>query len=340
MGEDSEGEGEGESEDGSGGQGKSPSRRNIPPKGIPGIPDEIVKHALNSPETFEMLQKAFDKISSKAHKQWNEKAKEMTPEEAISAGNKLKKHAQTMVRAANDRVKRDRGFMPGGVQKIIDALMEPDQIPWDSILRDIIHGAISARVQEEMVSPNLSLINEDYLEPWPGQTLEFGFNITWMTDTSGSMGDSEYARACNCMNSLLAQNKFVSVTYCECDAIMQKEVKVTNIEPLTEEYLSELRTRRGYGGTVYTPFFKRVMGADEPRDWIDGAPRLEDAHPKPDLMVICTDGGVRLMGECFPKYRPECPIIWLLMPGCHATTGMDDVAPDRLIQMYKMREEE
>lgn len=309
------------------------------PSSIPGLPDSLIDHAINSPEVFEMMQKAFDKISGKAHKQWNKKAEGMTPEEAISAGNKMKKHAQALARSANERVQRDRGFMSGNVQRIIDALLEPEQIPWDSFLRDIIQGAITARVQEEMVSPNLSLINEDYLEPWPGQTLEFGFNITWMTDTSGSMGDDEYARACACINSLLAQNKSVFVTYCECDAAMQKEVKVTNVEPPDEVYLKELQNRRGHGGTVYTPFFKRVAGADSPGDWVEHAPKLEDKHPKPDLMVICTDGGVGLMGECFPQYQPECPIIWLLMPGCSPCEGMDNVAPNRLIEMFKMKEE-
>lgn len=309
------------------------------PNSVPGLPESLIGHAINSPEIFDMMQKAFDKISGNSHKQWNEKAEGMTPEEAISAGSKMKKHAQQLARSANERVHRDRGYMSGNVQRIIDALLEPEQLPWDMFLRDIIQGAITARVMEEMTSPNLSLINEDYLEPWPGQTLEFGFNITWMTDTSGSMGDDEYARACACINSLLAQNKSVFVTYCECDAAMQKEVKVTNVEPPTEEYIKELQNRRGHGGTVYTPFFKRVAGADSPGDWVRNAPRLEDKHPKPDLMVICTDGGVGLMGECFPQYQPECPIIWLLMPGCHPCEGMDNIAPNRLIEMFKMKEE-
>lgn len=337
------GEGE-DGEDGDGGGGdkmRSPFGRgkNGLPDTIPGLPESLIQQAINQPEVFEMMQKAFDKISGKAHKQWNEKAESMTPSEAVSAGNKMKKHAQQLARSANERQTRDRGFMSGNVQRIIDALLEPEQIPWDSFLRDLISGAITARVQEEMVSPNLSLINEDYLEPWPGQTLEFGFNITWMTDTSGSMGDDEYARACACINSLLAQHKSVFVTYVECDAALQKEVKVSNVEPPSDEYLKELQNRRGHGGTVYTPFFKRVAGADSPGDWVQGAPRLEEKHPKPDLMVVCTDGGVGLMGECFPQYQPECPIIWLLMPGCSPCQGMDNIAPNRLVEMFKMKEE-
>ena len=337
-GEPQEGEGEGDVLKSPFGKGGKARGRGLPST-VPGLPGDLIQHAINQPETFDMLQKAFDKLSGKAHKQWNDKAESMTPEEAISAGNKMKKHAQGLARSANERVQRNRGFMAGNVQRIIDALLEPEQIPWDAFLKDIIQGAISARVIEEMVSPNLALINEDYMEPWPGQTLEFGFNITWMTDTSGSMGDDEYARACACINSLLSVNKSVFVTYVECDAALQKEVKVTNVEPPSDEYLKELQNRRGHGGTNYTPFFKRVAGADAPSDWVAGCPRLEEAHPRPDLMVICTDGGVGLVGECFPQFQPQCPIVWLLMPGCHPCEGMDNIAPNRLIEMFTMKEE-
>ena len=333
-GEGGDGDGEGDilqSPFGKGGKGRPPN--------VPGLPGSLIQQAINEPGTFEMMQKAFDKMTGKAHKQWNEKADGMSPEEAASAGAKMKKHAQALARSANERVHRDRGYMPGNTRSIIDALLEPEQIPWDSYLKDIIQGAISARVQEEMVSPNLALINEDYMEPWPGQTLEFGYNITWMTDTSGSMGDAEYARACACINSLLAQNKSVFVTYCECDAAMQKEVRVTNVEPPSDEYLKELQNRRGNGGTVYTPFFRRVAGEDTPSDWVANAPRLDERHPKPDLIIICTDGGVGLMGECFPKYQPDCPIIWILMPGCQPCEGMDNIAPNRLVEMFSMKDD-
>lgn len=329
---------DGDGEDGSGSGSPKPNRGGIPDS-IPGIPDELLEKAMNNPEIFEMLEKAFEMASGHNHRPWNEKAEEMTPEEAVSAANKMKKHAQTLARSANEQTTRERGTMPGHMQKIIDMLLEPEQLPWDIFLKDIIQGQISARVREEMSTPNLSLINEDYLEPWPGQTLEFGYRITWLTDTSGSMGDDEYARACAALNGLLAINKNVKVTYVECDATLQKEVVVDNIEPPDQTYLDELRQRRGYGGTSYAPFFKRILGVDTTNDWMPGAPRLEDAHPMPDLIVVCTDGGVRLNDECFPRFQPPCPIIWLLMPGCYAPPGMDNVSPNRLVEMFRIREE-
>ena len=305
-----------------------------PPAHIPGIPNGLIQQAIKTPELFQALQDAFDALTSGKHKSWNERAETLSPEEVISANAKMKKHVQTLVTTAKAH---SRGYLPGNAQQIVDALMQPEQIPWDLFLRDIIQGAISARICDAMCAPNMALINEDYLEPWPGQTLEFGYNITWMVDTSGSMGDNEYARACACVNGLLAVNKDIHLTYVENDAALQKEIQVSNVEPPSETYLTEVRLRRGRGGTVYTPFFKRIAGVDEPSDWMPDAPRLSDKHPQPDLIVVCTDGGVSL--ECFPLYRPPCGIIWLVMPGCSPCHGMENVAPDRIVQMEKLIEE-
>lgn len=339
------GSGSGEDEGDGEGEGASPSapKKKKKPAGtasVPGLPDRLLEEAFNSPETFEKLQELFDRLNGGAHADWNKVAENMTPEEAVSAGSKLKNHARQLAKSAMDGARKSRGYLPGHAQSIIDELLKAEQLPWDLFLRDVIQSAITARVSEEMASPNLSLINEDYIEPWPGQVLEFAYNITWMTDTSGSMSDVEYARACAAFNGLLGQNKAIRVTYCECDAAMQKEVAVTNIEPLSDEYLAEAKVRRGRGGTVYTPFFRRVVGADSPSDWVPGAPRLEDKHPKPDLIVVVTDGGVGINGECFPWYRPDCPIVWLVTPGNEPVAGMDDVPPDRVVQMFKMAKED
>ena len=313
----------------------SGSGRIHPPSHIPGLPDNIIQQAIETPELFQALQEAFDVLTGSKHTSWNARAETLSPEEVISANAKMKKHAQALVRTAKAH---SRGYLPGNAEKIVTDLLRVEQIPWDLFLRDVIQGAIAARICDAMCMPNLALINEDYLEPWPGQTLEFGYNITWMVDTSGSMGDKEYARACACVNSLLAVNKDIHMTYCECDAAMQKEVQVSNVEPPSAVYLEEINRRRGRGGTVYTPFFKCVAGVDEPTDWMPDAPRLKDKHPLPDLIVVCTDGGVSL--ECFPQLRPHCGIIWLVMPGCSPCEGMENVAPDRVVQMETLVEEE
>ena len=261
----------------------------------------------------------------------------MTQEEALSAANEMKRHARRLVKSAHQQTILSRGRVPSDIENLVTSLTEPEQIPWHWLLDDLLATHINSRVVEEMVMPNIALLNLDDVEPWPGTALDFAFNITWMTDTSGSMADREYARACNCMNGLMAIHKNIKLTYVECDAALHKELVTDNIQPPEGEELEKWHTRHGYGGTVYVPFFKRVLGLDTPSDW--SIPRPMDPMTKPDLIVVVTDGGVGIIPECFPQYRPDCPIIWLITPGMRAVPGMENTSPDRVINMFELRGE-
>ena len=317
--------------DGSGGE--------IPNDEDPILPKGMSNAAKADPDRFEDLDEDFHKLTNNAHKQWNDCADKMTQEEANQTANEMKRHARRLVKSAHQQTILSRGTVPADIQQMVESLMVPEQIPWHWLLDDLLATHISSRVIEEMVMPNIGLLNLDDVEPWPGTSLDFAFNITWMTDTSGSMGDPEYARGCNCMNSLMAIHKNIKLTYVECDAALQKEMVVDNISVPDEETIALMKTRAGYGGTVYVPFFKRVLGLDSPTDWRDPALRPKDPMNKPDLIIIVSDGGVNILPECFPKYRPDCPIIWLITPGMHPVPGMENVSPDRVIQMFEIRGE-
>ena len=132
-------------------------------------------------------------------------------------------------------------------------------------------------------------------------------------------------------------HKNIKLTYVECDAALHKELVTDNIDPPDGEELTKWHTRRGYGGTVYVPFFKRVLGLDTPGDW--SIPRPMEPMTKPDLIVVVTDGGVNITPECFPQYRPDCPIIWLITPGMHPVSGMENTSPDKVIKMFELKGE-
>lgn len=287
---------------------------------------------------FKRLKKVFDKAAGESHKQWNDVANNISPEESVSLGAKLKHHAKRLVKSAHEQIKtRGRGFAPGNIDSLVGELMADEQIPWTWLFNDVIATAIAPKVIEEMACPNLMLINDMNVEPWPGMALDQEFNITWLTDTSGSMSDPEYARACTELNALLKTNKNIRVRYMECDAVIQKEMMVDNIEPPEEGTVQKLRFRRGYGGTIYTPAFKRICGVDTPSDWAAGAEIPAERPTRPDLLVVVTDGGVCVEGEVFPQYHPGCPIIWLITPGNRPVPGMNDVPPDHVIKMFHMK---
>jgi len=300
---------------------------------------ETIANAMQvDPDYFEQLKKAFEAAAGETHKQWNQVAGELTPEEAVSMAGKLKHHAKRLVKSAHEQLKaRPRGFAPAGIEKLVEDLLAEEQVPWTWLFNDLIATSVAPRVVEEMACPNLMLINDMYVEPWPGFALDHEFHIAWVTDTSGSVSDTEYSRACVEINGLLKMNKNIRLRYMECDAAMQKEMYVDNLEPPDQEELKKVRSRHGYGGTVYTPAFKRLLGLDTAEDWARTADRPAECPRRPDLLVVYTDGGVVLEGECFPQYHPGCPIIWLVAPDCYTAAGMNDVPPDHVIRMFHMR---
>ena len=296
----------------------------------PGLAQAAHQH----PELFDALLKAFHELSGGSHKEWNELINKMTPEEAASAANKMKRHAKTLVRSAHEQTSRSRGNVPANIEALIAGLLAPDTTPWNWLLEDTIAGAVASKLREEMV-PNMSLLADDSLEPWPGYTLEPTFNITWITDTSGSVSDKEFARACRSMNGLLSTNKSIKLRHIQIDTAIQNEDETDNLVPPEP---TAGKSRYGYGGTSYVSAFKRILSLDTANDWLNFSKR-PDSNPTPDLIVVFSDGGVCIAGEVFPQYKPTVPIVWLLAPGCHAVPGMDNISPDRVIQMQEIQPE-
>lgn len=298
----------------------------------PGIPPGLAGKALSDPEAFQELKRLLDKLNRNNHKEWNEAVEKLNPQEAQSMANKLKNHARRLVKTASEQTRRSRGTLPAGIENLVKGLLAEEQVPWTWLLNDLVAGSISSKVVEAMASPNTSLMPLDYLEPWPGNTMDFAFNIVFVSDSSGSVSDAEYNRACNELNGILKTNKSVKLRHIICDAAIQHEEMVDNLQPPSDEELRSLRQRRGYGGTSYAPAFRRIVGMDTANDWV--CPKPEEPCTPPDLVIVHTDGGVVIDGECFPQFRPNCPIIWLVAPGCMTVPGMSNTAPDRVIQMF------
>jgi predicted metal-dependent peptidase len=354
-GKEGEGEGDGQSQSGSSGKGKRKGKSSggepgessgPPPTGDSSVEEEsglaetIYGMSHNDPGLFKRLLEAFHDLTARNHKNWNERVMDKQGQDALSEANKLKGHARSLVKSAHEQTLRSRGTLPSNIEKLVKGLLDEPPTPWDLIFEDVVASSIASKVIEEIVMPNPNLINDTMVEPWPGHSLEHAFNIIWYDDTSGSMGDSEYLRGCTRFNQLLDQNRQVKVWRIQGDAAIQAVMKdISNITPPTSDELDELHKRRGYGGTSYAPFFRYLANRDEPGDWISPEVKPEDPVPRPDLIVVTTDGGVVIDGECFPEYRPPCGIVWLLMPGCRAPAGMDNAAPDRVIEMFEIRPE-
>lgn len=327
------GSGQSKSSKGDKGKDKGPASFSADPDDS--ISDDMQDLAKNNKPLLESMMAGFQKMLHDNHREWIEKAKSLTSDEATSIANKMKGHAKQLAKSAYEQTIKARGFVPGHIQGLVAPLLKDEQMPWHWFFSDCVQSQISSKVIEAMSMPNLSMINDQQYEPWPGQTLDPVFRIDWLTDTSGSVGDAEFARAMNVMNALMSQNRNIILRHIQCDAQIQKEEMTDNLQPPDE---SVAHTRAGYGGTVYTPAFRRICGCDTGSDWVAGAQRLEEPPTHPDLLVVFTDGAVGIEGEVLPKYHPGCPIIWLVAPNCEPALGMSDVPPDHIIKMFPLED--
>ena len=339
------GKGDGSDGDGSDGDGSGSEGGTSPGKGKSGgssksgegVPSELRKLAEEKPGLFQKMLEAYARHTGDNHKDWVKVANEMTADEAERMANCIKKESKRLVRTAYAQTMKTRGSLPGAMAGLIDSFMKDDQVPWHGILKEIIQAQVCSKMQEVVGPPNLAMINNDHFEPFPGYSLDFAFNIIWMDDTSGSVSDVEFARGRATMNALMQGDKNIKLRNIQCDYAIQHEEETDNLQ---EAKPAEDLIRHGYGGTSYVPAFKRILGVDEDEDWVMGATKCDEPPPKPDLIIVVTDGGVCIEGELFPKYRPPCPIIWLVTPNNQPAPGMNNVPPDIIVQMHAVTKED
>lgn len=306
--------------------------------------EELLQIVMRTPGLLEELEELYAKAHGQEHagSSADDESSAEEPSETRASAADAEKAAERLVAGQPPPVNADdaekaaeelhkaaqsthHGDLPAGVKKYIDLEVEASGIAWEAVLRRILRQTLTPKVTEGMASPNLSLLTSDSYSPWPGNNLDRSFKLAWMVDTSGSMSDDSYALACAELNAFMKESGATSLLYYECDAVVQKEVEVGGVEPPSNEHLRDLRYRCGYGGTNFTPFFKRLAGADDESDWMQGADKVDGGglvNQPPDLVVVFTDGYVDLHPG-IEEFHPPCPVVWLLTPDGAEARGMD-----------------
>lgn len=288
-----------------------------------------------------LLQMLHEILSRTAAHPWLDAPEvgDLSDKEQLELMHQLEKQSKRALRDAkritdsiNKGKNRDRGLSSSSIDALIDALLEDDPYPWHWLLEDLVGGQVGCKQEDSMRQPALELLQSDVYEPWPGRHWDPTFEVAFVRDSSGSVGNPEFARACAVLNRIMRTDRNVKMRVIDVDASILHEVVTDKIEARAQY------ERHGAGGTVYVPAFKRLLGADEPGDWADPADyeKADREVPPPDLVLVVTDGGVRIEGECFPQWKPLCPVYWLLLPDCKTVPGMSDAPPDRVIEMFEM----
>ena len=254
------------------------------------------------------LPKWFKDLLNRKHftVDWSEIFDSMSDGEMRRVLDRAKREAKKITRQAVNQTKKSRGTIPGGMESIVEDLLADPIIPWQIVLRNMLRSEISSKLNESTALPNISLINRDDLEPFPGYQPDFTFNILAAFDTSGSMSQADFIDCCVELRGLLEREDGVTVRLLHFDWNIQHE------EELTSDDVAEMKrsyTRHGHGGTSFDASLRYALNNNADGDWAADAHR-ESQHGGPfDLMLLFTDGYAPVP---LPDLDPKIPLFWVL----------------------------
>lgn len=174
------------------------------------------------------------------------------------------------------------GKMPGGLEDLIDGLLNP-RVDWVDQLRRFIE--ISAKSDYNWMQPNKRYMGSGFVLPTLANK-ETG-TIVVAIDTSGSIGNDlleQFASEISSMLELVRPEKII---------VLHADAAVNNVEEFEPGDLPIKLHVIGRGGTDFNPVF----------DWI----AENEIHPI--CMVYLTD----LFGP-YPDTQPDYPVLWCIEP--------------------------
>lgn len=182
------------------------------------------------------------------------------------------------VTAAKNAAKA-RGDMPGGLARVIDRILEPEQ-PWKQLLKDYVMST-TGKEDTSWARPNRRRLVLPPHVPFPGSE---GFAMGTMVvavDVSGSIGPDELAAFLGEIKGIIEQVRPRELYLMPWDTAA-KVHKVESVEDLEELATSE--GLYGGGGTDYSCV----------------PPLIEDEWIQPEIVICLTDGYV-----AWPSVEPE-----------------------------------
>lgn len=183
------------------------------------------------------------------------------------------------------------GDVPGWIEEELDKLgRKRKDRDWKKMLNQVVRrtsGMVMAGGADfSMARPSRrSLLREGLLRPG---LVEQQYEASLAIDTSGSMGPEQLNYAKNAVVNIMSQTGLDTVWLMQCDARVQM--------PFTRIRLRDIpdMKMRGRGGTNFIPIF--------------GA--LKRLRPKPDLIILLTDGD----GPAPEKAPYGTAVIWVIVP--------------------------
>lgn len=189
----------------------------------------------------------------------------------------------TAIRIAVAKAIRSRGDAPAGWRRWADGILSPPATPWQAALRAVVRNTV-ARVA--------GAYDYSYARParrqMPGVILPGRVapqpEVAVVVDTSGSISDEMLSEALGHVSAIL-KTLNASVRVLACDAAVHAVKRVASVHQAREILI-------GGGGT----------------DMRVGIAAALDLRPKPDAVVVLTDGETP-----WPTEAPERPVVVCLL---------------------------
>lgn len=260
----------------------------LPPNGIFGPMWAKYDEAWSFERTYNDLLKLAEKNGS-AGKQLpeqmdsvepgsNEDGSPMTAGEMAALAKEWTMAAQQAASMA-----KQRGKLPGMWEEFVSDMVKP-RIDWRAQIRDVFTKLAKEDVSWRRLNRRF-LHSESYL---PGMYSERMGRVSFLLDSSGSMGSEEFKVGLGALNEIFEEVSPDAIRFIQCDT------RVVHDEVLTPDDLPIMaQPFKGRGGTELTPAFKLLQKETE----------------ESELVVMLTDGQ---FGAIDKALEPKCPMVWLV----------------------------
>lgn len=302
--------GEGQSQQASGGPEKSPPKDDGTPKSGYGPYDPMQDPKL--PDWFKGLL-ARQHAPLDISEIWDK----LTESEMERALDNAQREGKKLVQQALEQTRKQRGLIPQALEHYLEEFLTPPTVPWEHLFRGMLRSSISSKLIESTVMPNIALFPslEDGLEPYPGLQKEVGIHIYICVDSSGSVSNDEYLKFMSEIQGILQTDTMAKAYLIIFDSAIQYEQEFGEDDEIQTPGQHGLN-RYCAGGTDFCPPLRRICGVDTEEDWEKDVEGLDKKLPKPDLVVMFTDGEAPIESPHgpVPDLLPACPLIWALTP--------------------------
>lgn len=219
----------------------------------------------------------------------NEDFQKLSVDEANLALNQASAQMRDSIARAVSETTRSRGTIPDHLKALIQQL-EPPTVPWVVLLRNAIINAIRTTKKRSLRRPNRRGFGIPGGFHFPGSVKDQTFEVVFIIDTSGSMGQAELGQALGELDALRKLNKSMTITVIEADVTIHKEYELKPGQEVQRQVL-------GRGGTDFNLSLARAK------------------ELRPGICFYFTDG---YGGGVASENHLKCPFFWIVTP--HGTT--------------------